>query len=92
VFQNILPMDDLETGEYMIFVTSSVGGKIAVEALCNSVVRAYKKGNQSGLPIIKLDTKPFTTKYGTKPRPHFPIARWQDLPSLSKEMSDEVPF
>lgn len=76
VFQNILPMDDLETGEYTIFVTGSIGGKIAVEALCNGVVRAYKKGRQSGLPIIGLATKPFPTKFGTKPRPHFPV-RWQ---------------
>jgi hypothetical protein len=92
VFQNILPMDDLETGEYMIFVTSSIGGKIAIETLCNSVGRAYKAGRQFGLPVIKLDTKPFPTKFGTKPRPHFPIVRWQDLPPLSAEMSDEIPF
>jgi hypothetical protein len=92
VFQNILPMDDLETREYMIFVTSSVGGKVAVETLCNSVVRAYKKGRQFGLPVIGLATKPFPTKFGTKPRPHFPIVRWHDLPQLGEDMSDEVPF
>ena len=92
VFQNILPMDDLETREYMIFVTSSVGGKVAVETLCNSVVRAYKKGRQFGLPVIRLATKPFPTKFGTKPRPHFPIVRWHDLPPVGEDMPDEVPF
>jgi len=92
VFQNILPMDDLETLEYMIFVTTSVGGKVAVETLCNSVVRAYKKGRQFGLPVIRLATKPFPTKFGTKPRPHFPIVRWHDLPPVGEDMPDEVPF
>lgn len=92
VYQNILPMDDLETGEYMIFVTSSVGGKIAVETLCNNVVRVYKKGRQSGLPIIELATKLFPTKFGIKPRPHFPIVRWHDLSPLGEDMSDAIPF
>jgi hypothetical protein len=92
--QQILPLEDLETGEYLIFVTSSVGGRIAVEKLCNFVSRQYKLSRQSGLPIIKLGTKDMPTKFGgTKPRPDFmSMVRWHDLPPIKDEMSDEVPF
>jgi hypothetical protein len=92
VFQNILPIEDLETSEYMLFASSSIGGRIAVEKLCNSVARTYKAGSKYGLPVIALDTTPFTTKFGTKPRPHFPIVRWRDLPPHAEDMSDSIPF
>jgi hypothetical protein len=92
VFQNILPVEDAETGEYMLFATSSVGGKIAVEKLCNDVARTYKAGSKYGLPVIALNTKPFTTKFGTKPRPHFPIVRWHELPPAAEDMSDSIPY
>jgi hypothetical protein len=92
VFQNILPVEDVETGEYMLFTTTSIGGKIAVEKLCNSVARTYKAGTKYGLPIIALATTPFTTKFGTKPRPHFPIVRWQELSPPAEDMSDAIPY
>jgi hypothetical protein len=92
VFQNILPVEDVETGEYMLFATSSIGGKIAVEKLCNSVARTYKAGSKYGLPIIAIATTPFTTKFGTKPRPHFPIVRWHELPPPTEDMSDAIPY
>jgi hypothetical protein len=92
--QNILPLEDVETGEYLIFVTASVGGRIGVEKLCNFVGRQYKQKRQSGLPVVKLGVKDMPTKYGgTKPRPDFlPIVRWHDLPPIKEDMSDELPF
>jgi hypothetical protein len=90
--QHILPLEDPETGEYLIFVTSSVGGRIAVEKLCNFCCRQYKQQRQSGLPVIKLASKDMPTKFGgTKPRPDFmPIVRWHDLPPIAEDMNDEV--
>jgi hypothetical protein len=90
--QHILPLEDPESGEYLIFVTSSVGGRIAVEKLCNFVGRQYKQKRQYGLPVIKLASKDMPTKFGgTKPRPEFmPIVRWHNLPPLAEDMNDEV--
>lgn len=90
--QNILPFEDVETGQYVIFTTGSIGGKVGVEELCNSVCRAYKAGKASGLPVIALATKPFTTKFGTRQRPFFRIARYHDLPPIRSDLDDEIPF
>ena len=32
-------------------------------------------------PIVKLESKPMTTKFGQKMRPEFTIADWRDLSS-----------
>jgi hypothetical protein len=92
--QHILPLEDPESGEYLIFVTSSVGGRIAVEKLCNFVGRNYKQKRQSGLPVIKLGVKDMPTKFGgTKPRPDFMSnVTWHDLPPIKDDMNDEVGF
>jgi hypothetical protein len=91
--QHILPLEDRETGEFVIFVTSSVGGRIAVERVCNFVGRQYKQKRQSGLPVIKLGSKDMPTKFGgTKPRPEFPIVRWHNLPPIGEDLNDEVDF
>ena len=91
--QNILPLEDIETGEYLIFVTSSVGGKIGVERLCNLVGRNYKQKRQSGLPVIKLGVKDFPTSYGgMKKRPDFSVVRWHNLPPIGEDLNDAVGF
>jgi hypothetical protein len=91
--QHILPLENPETGEYLIFVTSSVGGRIAVEKLCNFTGRQYKQQRQSGLPVIRLAAKDMPTKFGgTKPRPEFPIVRWHNLPPIAEDLNDEVGF
>jgi hypothetical protein len=99
--QNILPLEDVESGEFVIFVSGSFGGKIAVEKLCNRVARDLKAGKDRGLPIVSLAVGEFSTKdYGKIPRPDFPIAQWergeeqqQDvLPPLTKDLNDSMPF
>ena len=73
VRQDCLPFENPETGEYLVFVTSSTGGRIAVEGLCNRFVRNLDKG----LPRIKLATATFhTRKFGDVNRPDFPIVGW----------------
>jgi hypothetical protein len=90
--QNVLPLQAVETDQYVIFTTSSVGGRIAIEELINLVGRAYKSGKQSGMPVIALATKPFHTQYGERPRPFFPVLRYHDLPPIKDEMNDDLPF
>src|SRR5262245_7103691 len=74
--QDYLPLEDVESGERLVFVTSSFGGRIAVEILCGKFARANIDGG-GGSPIIKLATGVFhTKKYGEIMRPDFQVVEW----------------
>jgi hypothetical protein len=95
--QNLLPLEDAETGEFLVFVSGSFGGKIAIEKLCNRVAREISAGRNLGNPTIKLDVAEFNTKkYGKVPRPDFIITGWENedapLPPTNEAMGDEIPF
>ena len=73
VFQRYLPLEDPETGEILVFVSKSVGGKIALSDLLGVFERNWDRGR----PIVKLAIGSFkTTEFGMKPRPSFPIVGW----------------
>jgi hypothetical protein len=106
-FQHLLPFEHLESGEVVIFTTTSVGGKIATEELVRDYARRLKRKGTRALPIVKLASKDMPTKlYGDVPRPHFEIVGWEDTgdaptaavnprgPSApaANEMNDEIPF
>jgi len=98
-FQHLLPFEDMETGEVAIFVTSSIGGKIATEELTRAYARRLKRMKSRANPIIKLASKDMRTKkYGLVPRPYFEVDGWEDAPagdppqSRADEMSDAIPF
>jgi hypothetical protein len=77
VYQYLLPLEDIETGEVVIFVTSSYGGKRAVADLCDAYAKRAKKAPNCGQPIIKLaKTDMPTKKFGKVPRPLFEIIGW----------------
>ena len=96
VYQHYLPLEDAETGERFLFVTSSAGGSIAVRGLCNRYARSIARG----LPTIRLSVGEFTSKkYGATPRPDFPIVGWESdggmveiRPPSSVKLDDEIPF
>jgi hypothetical protein len=100
--QNMLPLEDAETGEFVVFVSGSFGGKIAIEKLCNRVARDLSAGRNLGLPTIKLGVTEFKTKaYGTVQRPEFIIIGWENeqkggsviLPEpAAKVLDDAIPF
>jgi hypothetical protein len=86
----------------VVFVTGSVGGEIALTNLAQKVAREKR-----GRPTIELALGYFTTKkYGKTLRPDLKIVGWeinpngilvpsddnQPKPSLTAEMSDEIPF
>jgi hypothetical protein len=73
VFQRYLPLEDPETGEVLVFVSKSVGGKIALADLLGVFERNFDRGR----PIVRLAIGSFKTReYGVKPRPSFPIVAW----------------
>jgi hypothetical protein len=78
VFQNLLPLEDVKTGELVVFATPSIGGQQAVRELCNAYARRVKSG-QPGQPIIQLArTKMPTKSFGPVDRPEFKISGWDD--------------
>ena len=98
VFQNYLPLEDVETGDLVTFVTQSVGGKIAIGKLCTEWARNVKQGRDSGPPLIELRVGEFTSKsFGSTPRPDFPMVGQEHeemtvLPPRGKDLDDEIPF
>jgi hypothetical protein len=79
VYQYLLPMEDMASGEVRIFVGSSFGGRRAVADLCAAYARRCAKNKNSGQPIVTLRVLMMPTKnYGDVPRPHFEIISWDD--------------
>jgi hypothetical protein len=103
VYQYLLPLENSATGEIVVFVTSSAGGRTAVADLCTAYVKRAKKAPNCGQPIIKLATTEMPTrKFGKVLRPLFEVVRWDDAddieliepaPLTSRgDMDDEIPF
>jgi hypothetical protein len=98
-FQHLLPFEHLESGEVVIFVTPSTGGKIATEELVREYARRIKRKGARALPIVKLASKEMPTNaFGKVPRPYFEVDGWEDAPagganeSGSSELNDAIPF
>jgi hypothetical protein len=88
--QYVLPLENPETGEVVLFVSCSTGGKIGLERLIKATARAVKKGTGDITPLIRLSTGTFpSTEYGTIDRPEFEIVPRE---SLKTEMNDAIPF
>jgi hypothetical protein len=77
-FQHYLPLENVATGERLVFVSSSIGGGIGVQILCDKWHRRLYRG-LIGLPTVKLAIGKFKTKkYGAVPRPEFEVVSWED--------------
>jgi hypothetical protein len=92
-FQHYLPLEDATSGERFLFVSGSVGGKIAIEILCQHYARSAR-----GLPTVKLAVGDFRVKqYGKVSRPDFPIVSWENdgggsgLVDVTPQQDDEAP-
>jgi hypothetical protein len=85
VFQYLVPLENLSSGELVIFVTPSVGGKQAVRELCDAYAKRVKRG-QHGQPIVQLAvTEMPSKKYGKVQRPNFEIVGWDDSGTSTHE-------
>lgn len=105
-FQNLLPMENLETGERFIFVTATVGGGKAVGDLIDTYVAKRRRNRGLGLPLIRLQkTMMPTGNYGPTVRPAFEIVSYETLETepirevdqetlakIDDDMRDEIPF
>jgi hypothetical protein len=103
VYQYLLPLENMKTGEVVIFVTPSWGGRRAVADLCDIYAKRAKKTG-CGQPIIKLAKTDFPSKkYGKVLRPLFEVVDWDEqeatgsievIPPAASEddYRDEIPF
>src|SRR5262249_1189376 len=102
VFQYLLPLEDVASGEVVVFCTPSAGGRRAIADLCSTYAKRSRK-TRCGQPIIRLATAEMPTKkFGKVPRPLFEIVRWDDAdgieviepspPTSRGDMNDEIPF
>jgi hypothetical protein len=103
VYQYLLPMENEETGDICIFVTSSIGGKRGVSDLCKGYSRRVARTGIAAQPIVQLAMAKMPTKmYGDVPRPAFDIVGWtgaeaeaiRDIKpqSIREEINDDIPF
>jgi hypothetical protein len=92
--QVYLPLQDLETGEIVVFVSGSQGGRKAVGQLAHTVANNI----HNGMPIIRLGTGGYTHKKHRKwvDTPEFTIIGWTGAgnpkPPAKEDLSDEIPF
>jgi hypothetical protein len=78
-FQNVIPFENVETGEVEVFTTSTAGGRMAIEELVKEYAKAILAGTARGLPIIELQVGSFRTGFGKdQPKPLFPIVDWEN--------------
>jgi hypothetical protein len=76
--QNVLPLENIETGDLLTFATSTAGGRIAIDELARGYAKAVLSGTAHGLPIIELQRGSFKSGYGSDvSRPAFPITDWE---------------
>lgn len=77
--QYLVPFENPETGEVVVFTTRSIGGRRAVADLCKAWTTRTKKITNCGQPKIKLAVTDFPSKrYGKVKRPLFTVIGWDD--------------
>jgi hypothetical protein len=74
---SILYLLNPATMEKYTFATSTVGGKIAVAELKDSVAFMRRYRGESTLAVVELASKPMKTRFGERPRPFFKILEWR---------------
>lgn len=82
----LLPMENLETHEQVVFSTRAIGGYRAVSDLAREWTRHVKRlGN--GLPKVKIEVTDMPSKAakGSVKRPLFTVIGWED-----QDPSDEI--
>ena len=79
VIQHVAYLVDPHTGEAYTFINGTFGAKIAVERLAERVANMQRLRGVAALPIVKLESRPMKTKFGTKQRPEFTIVEWRAI-------------
>jgi hypothetical protein len=88
---NVLPLENVETGELMTFSSSTAGGKIGIEELVRAFSKAVLTGKARGLPIVALQIGSFRSAYGKDVlRPDFPIVGWENPEPTAEPVAPEI--
>ena len=61
------------------YINSTFGARIAFDRLKSKVNTMRQLRGELVVPLVKLDSKPMKTKWGTKQRPDFKIVDWRQL-------------
>jgi hypothetical protein len=101
----LIPFENAETSDYVVFSTRSYGGQRAVSDLAVAWARRCRRVANCGLPKIKLAVTTFYSKKakGDVKRPLFTIVGWEDRdlpvsagtevpPPTDNKMNDAIPF
>jgi hypothetical protein len=92
--QSYLPLEDAESGEYVVFVSSSQGGRSAVASLCSKSAQ----NPQLGRPRVRLGVRSYKHReFGRIQTPDFIIVGWTDEAvtppkTMAEELNDEIGF
>ena len=86
VMQCFLPLENISTGQIVVFVSSSHGGRSAIATLCGTAARNLHRGN----PRIRLRVGSYKhQKFGRVQVPEFTVIGW-DTPPPAAEFNDEI--
>ena len=78
VLQHVAYFIDPVSAESYTFINGTFGARLAVEKLQDRVANMQRlRGN--ALPVVKLESKPMKTKFGTKQRPEFTVVEWREI-------------
>ena len=69
---------DPVTGGFFTFISSTIGGRIAVDHLKESVAGMRLLRGGRVLPLVTLGERPMKTQFGVKSRPHFEVVDWKE--------------
>jgi hypothetical protein len=70
---------NVNTADTYTFLNSTTGARIAVERLADQFKWMRTMRGSNVMPIVKLDSRPMKTSFGTKMRPEFSIVEWREL-------------
>jgi hypothetical protein len=79
VLQHVAYFIDPVSAESYTFINGTFGARLAVEKLADRVANMRRLRGGNALPVVKLESRPMKTKFGTKQRPEFTIVEWRDV-------------
>jgi hypothetical protein len=91
-----LPLTLLDSGEPLVFSSSSKGGVSAFHKLVRAYGARVAKEKVPGLPIVELRADSYKhPRYGKIFKPYFGIVNWTDADqkplSVADDLNDEIP-
>jgi hypothetical protein len=88
---HVVYLIDPTTADTFTYLNSTTGARIAVERLQDKFrwMRALRGSNV--VPIVKLDSRPMKTKFGTKMRPEFAVSEWREIDRTSEALAQIEP-